>query len=97
MTAASTKSFRERVFAYVRTIPKGETRTYKEVATAAGNPRAARAVGAILHTNYDPAIPCHRVVKSDGTLGGYNRGIAEKRTFLEREGAIAVNKQQMVQ
>ncbi|HCC05368.1 TPA: 6-O-methylguanine DNA methyltransferase [Patescibacteria group bacterium] len=78
-------SFRERVFTVVRAIPKGQTRTYKEVATDAGNPQAARAVGAILHTNFDPAIPCHRVVRSNGTLGGYNRGVRQKARLLKQE------------
>lgn len=77
--------FRERVLAVVRTIPKGETLAYGEVARRAGNPRAPRAVGAILHTNFDPAIPCHRVIRSDGTLGGYNRGIKQKSKRLKSE------------
>lgn len=70
----------------VRTIQRGHTMTYKEVAQAAGNPRAARAVGAIMRTNYDPSIPCHRVVRSDGTPGGYNRGAERKRELLWEEG-----------
>lgn len=78
-------SFRERVLAVVRNIPLGETRTYREVALAAGNPRAARAVGSILHTNHDSLIPCHRVVRSDGTLGGYNRGVVCKQRLLASE------------
>jgi len=60
-----TKTFTERVRAIVAKIPKGESMTYKEVATKAGNPRAARAVGAIMRSNYNRDIPCHRVVKSD--------------------------------
>ena len=59
-------TFTEKVFAIVRDIPEGETMTYKEVALAAGNPGAARAVGNIMSTNYDPDIPCHRVVRSSG-------------------------------
>ncbi len=74
------------MFAVVRKIPKGETVTYSHVARLAGSPRAARAVGNILHTNYDPAIPCHRVVRADGTPGGYNRGEARKRILLKEEG-----------
>ena len=62
--------------------------TYKEVAARAGNFRAARAVGAIMRTNFDPDIPCHRVVRSDGGMGGYNRGGAgRKRELLKEEGA----------
>jgi O-6-methylguanine DNA methyltransferase len=78
-------SFRERVFSIVRKIKKGSVLTYGEVARRAGRPVAARAVGAILHTNYDPEIPCHRVVKSDGTLGGYNRGVRNKEKILKTE------------
>ena len=66
--------FAEKVRAIVRKIPKGKTMTYAEVARAAGSPRAARAVGAIMRTNYDERIPCHRVIRSDGGMGGYNRG-----------------------
>jgi O-6-methylguanine DNA methyltransferase len=79
------KSFRDRVFAIVKTIPAGKTLTYKEVAIRAGNPRAYRAVGNILHTNYDPKIPCHRVVRSDGKTGGWNRGADEKALLLKGE------------
>ena len=81
-------SFREKVFAIVKRIPKGETLSYKEVASLAGNIKAARAVGAILHTNYDPKISCHRVVRSDGLLGGYNRGQNAKKAFLKKEHAL---------
>jgi len=82
-------SFAERVRNLVRKIPKGETRTYKEVATAAGSPGAARAVGTIMSTNYLPDVPCHRVVRSDGKLGGYNRGgIETKKDILQKEGVV---------
>lgn len=83
------KTFTEKVRDIVRKIPKGKTMTYKEVATMAGNAKAARAVGAIMRTNYDEAIPCHRVIASDGTMRGYNRGGAErKRERLFEEGAL---------
>ncbi|KKW29753.1 MAG: Methylated-DNA/protein-cysteine methyltransferase [Candidatus Uhrbacteria bacterium GW2011_GWD2_52_7] len=62
--------------------------TYKEVAIAAGSPRSYRAVGNILNTNYDSNIPCHRVVRSDGKTGGYNRGEQAKVERLKAEGAI---------
>jgi len=77
--------FKDNVFAVVKNIPKGRTLTYKQVAAAAGNPKASRAVGSILHTNFDPTIPCHRVVRSDGKLGGYNRGEELKKKLLEQE------------
>jgi O-6-methylguanine DNA methyltransferase len=81
-------TFTEKVFAVVSKIPKGKTLTYKEVALRAGSPRAFRAVGNILNKNYHPSIPCHRVVRSDGSPGGYNRGTSEKLRRLKREGAL---------
>ena len=81
-------TFRQKVLAYVSTIPKGSVATYGYVAKQAGKPKAARAVGAILKTNFDPKIPCHRVIRSDGSLGEYNRGASKKRTLLKKEGAI---------
>ena len=81
-------SFRKKVLEVVRKIRRGETLSYKEVARRAGNPKAARAVGAILKTNFDPKIPCHRVIKSDGTIGGYNRGIAKKKILLKKEKGL---------
>jgi len=62
--------------------------TYAEVARRAGDPRAYRAVGNILNKNHDPKIPCHRVIHSDGTLGGYNRGARKKKEILRKEKAI---------
>jgi O-6-methylguanine DNA methyltransferase len=81
----SGRNFSEKVYDVVRRIPRGTTLTYREVAERAGSPRAYRAVGNILNKNYDPAIPCHRVVRSDGTLGGYNRGTEEKQRRLKEE------------
>ena len=79
-------SFAERVLKSVRNIPRGKTATYKEIARRAGIPNAYRAVGNILKTNYDPKIPCHRVIRSDGKTGGYNRGSMRKKILLKREG-----------
>ena len=79
-------AFREEVYAIVGAIPEGRTLTYKEVAILAGHPKAYRAVGNILNKNYNPEIPCHRVIRSDGTVGGYNRGSAAKEERLKREG-----------
>lgn len=79
-------TFKEKVRTVVRTIPKGKTMTYSEVAAKAGSPRAARAVANIMAANYDPDIPCHRVIRRDGNLGGYNRGGVEaKRALLDAE------------
>lgn len=79
-------NFRESVLHVVSKIPKGSTMTYRQVAIAAGNPGAARAVGAIMKTNFTPDIPCHRVIRSDGKPGGYNRGADEKIKKLRLEG-----------
>ena len=79
--------FEEAVYAIVRRIPSGEVRSYRWVAEQLGNPGLARAVGNALHRNpYAPRVPCHRVVKSDGSLGGYARGVARKRSLLHQEG-----------
>ena len=64
--------FREKVIQIVKKIPKGKTLSYKQVAIKAGHPGAARAVGEIMRVNKDRTVPCHRVIRSDGTLGGYN-------------------------
>lgn len=82
------KNFTERTFAVVSRIPKGKTLTYKQVAEKAGSPRAFRAVGNILKKNYDKNIPCHRVVRSDGSPGQYNRGANLKKRLLEREDRL---------
>lgn len=81
-------TFRQKVFNIVSKIPKGKTLSYKQVAKKAGNEKAARAVGAIIKTNYDPKIPCHRVIGSNGKLTGYNRGLSKKKKLLQEEGAI---------
>ncbi len=81
--------FTEKVYAVVARIPRGSVLTYKEVARRAGYPGAARAVGNALNKNPDTKkVPCHRVVRSDGTPGGYARGTAKKRSILKKEGAV---------
>ena len=82
-------SFEKRVRDAVRQIPKGETRSYGEVARAIGYLGAARAVGTVMKNNYDPTVPCHRVIRSDGKIGDYNRGGSKKkRALLVAEGAL---------
>lgn len=81
-------NFKQRVLIIVSKIPRGKVLTYKEVARRAESPGASRAVGNILNKNHNPEIPCHRVVRTDGKLGGYNRGAKLKRAILTREGAI---------
>lgn len=80
------KTFTEKVLAVVAKISAGKVKTYQEVAKLSGNTKAFRAVGNILNKNYDPAIPCHRVIRSDGKTGGYNRGAKNKAELLMREG-----------
>jgi len=84
--------FASRVISVVRKIPKGITLTYKEVAKLSGSETAARAVGTILgkyymecETDKKPFIPCHRVIRSDGQIGGYAKGKKEKRKLLKKE------------
>ncbi len=82
-------AFAEKVRAVVRRIPKGKAMTDGEVAKAAGNPGAARAVGAVMKNNYDPTVPCHRVVRADGKIGDYNRGgMFRKMQLLQEEGYL---------
>ncbi len=83
------KSFADKVRKVVRSIPKGQVMTYGTVAKKAGFPGAARAVGVVMKQNFDKTVPCHRVIRSDGTIGEYNRGgPAAKRALLIKEGAI---------
>lgn len=79
--------FQRRVLEATARIPPGSTRSYGEIARRIGKPRAQRAVGTALARNPVPLIvPCHRVVRSDGSLGNYGMGGAAKRTLLDREG-----------
>lgn len=79
-------SFYQAVIAVVRNIPAGSVMSYGEVARAAGSPKAARAVGTIMKSNTDRSIPCHRVIKSDGSLGEYNGLRGRKDQLLNQEG-----------
>lgn len=83
------KTFTEKVYKVVGKIPRGKVLTYLEVAKLAGNKNASRAVGNILNKNHNPKIPCHRVIRSDGKLGGYNRGAKKKKEILKSEGVIS--------
>ena len=81
-------SFRDDVNTVVKKIPKGSILSYKQVAEAMGHPRAARAVGTVLKMNDDPKVPCHRVIRSDGKIGGYNGFQGKKLALLRKEGYI---------
>ena len=80
-------AFQEACWKALREIPPGETRTYAQIAAAAGNPRAVRAAGsANARNNVAVLIPCHRVIRTGGDLGGYAYGLTIKRELLKREG-----------
>lgn len=88
----SDKSFTQRVYDVVASVQRGRVITYGEVARRAGSPRAARAVGNIMNKNPDTnRVPCHRVICSDGNVGGYAFGTKKKGTLLRREGVKIVN------
>ena len=81
--------FQLKVWSYLKKIPKGKVKTYKEVAIGINRPKSARAVAnACARNPYAPKIPCHRVIRTDGRLGGYSAkgGIKTKKKLLKREG-----------
>ena len=82
-------SFEEKVYQAVRKIPRGKVKTYKEIARIIGHPRACRAVGNALNKNpYAPEVPCHRVVRTNGSIGGYVSGTKKKTALLRRERVV---------
>lgn len=84
---ASRHSFQEKVLLKTKLIPKGKVTTYKLIAKACGNSNAARAAGNALNSNPFPIkVPCHRVVKSDESIGEYAFGVKKKKILLEGEG-----------
>jgi O-6-methylguanine DNA methyltransferase len=88
--------FDEKVYQFCSRIPSGRVSTYGEIAKAIGKPGSSRAVGQSLKRNpYAPRVPCHRVVKSDGSLGGYGGTgkdkTEKKQKMLEKEGIETVN------
>jgi methylated-DNA-[protein]-cysteine S-methyltransferase len=83
--------FNELVLEKCKEIPKGKVTTYKELACAIGSPNSARAVGNALNKNKNlVVVPCHRVVRSNGFVGGYTKGIKKKIELLESEGVEVV-------
>ena len=79
--------FERRVLELVSDVPRGKVVTYKQVAVRIGKPKACRAVGNALNKNPRPIeIPCHRVVRSDGKIGGYGLGVSRKVELLQNEG-----------
>jgi len=87
--ATGLTSFQKKVLKAVLAIPQGQTRSYAWVAEKAGSPGASRAVGQTLSKNpFAPEVPCHRVIASNGTIGGYSGGVAKKRRILKDEGVV---------
>jgi len=83
--------FQKKVWNYLKTIRKGTVKTYKQVAIAINRPKSARAVANAVGKNpFAPKIPCHRVIRSDGSLGGYSGkgGVKTKKLLLKKEGII---------
>ncbi len=80
--------FQKKVYEVVKQIPRGEISTYSAIAKAIGLPRVWRAVGNVLNKNRDLKIPCHRVIRSDGRIGGYREGTKKKIYLLKREGVM---------
>jgi len=81
-------AFQQRVWKALQEIPSGSTETYGEIADRIGAPGSAKEVGEVCAANVlAVAIPCHRVVRKDGSLGGYRWGVGRKRALLQREGA----------
>jgi AraC family transcriptional regulator of adaptative response/methylated-DNA-[protein]-cysteine methyltransferase len=82
--------FQQRVWNALRAIPLGQTATYSQIAERISAPKAVRAVGLACGANPIAVfVPCHRIIRSDGTLGGYRGGLARKRKLLEYEGALS--------
>lgn len=85
--------FQKQVYDTTRKIPKGNIATYLSIAKAIGNPKAGRAVGNALNRNpFAPKVPCHRIINSDGRIGGFAKGQKIKREILESEGICINNK-----
>ncbi|MBI4709270.1 MAG: MGMT family protein [Candidatus Portnoybacteria bacterium] len=87
--------FQKRVYNIVKRIPRGKVLSYKQVAAKLGNKKLARAVGNALNKNRDPKVPCHRVIRSDGKIGGYAWGTKKKTKTLKKEG-VRIEKDRII-
>ncbi len=76
----------KKVYELTKKIPKGRVSTYGEIARKLESKKYSQAVGKILNKNFNPKVPCHRVVKSDGNIGGFRGGKSEKIEILRKEG-----------
>ena len=85
-------NFQKRVYKLTARIPIGKVATYQGIAVALGQPKASRAVGNALNKNpYAPQVPCHRVIRSNGEIGGFASGSDKKRLILRKEGVMVIN------
>ena len=85
------KSFNEKCYEILKKVPKGKVTTYKDIALAL-NSKAYRAVGSAMKNNpFAPSVPCHRVIRSNGSVGEYNGGVKKKISLLESEGIKIIN------
>lgn len=94
MDKIKNNSFKEKIYALCKKIPRGKVATYGQLAAMAGSPHASRAVGLCMKTNpYAPIVPCHRVVSTEGKLTGYSagEGIKTKKHMLQQEGVSFIN------
>lgn len=76
----------KKVYELTKKIPQGRVTSYGEIAEALGGKKYSRAVGRILNKNFSPEVPCHRVVRADGKVGGFNKGKEKKIKMLKKEG-----------
>ncbi len=85
-------NFQKQCYLALLKIPKGKITTYKKLAEKINNPKAARAVGNAMNKNpFAPIVPCHRVISSDGSIGGFARGIKAKIKLLQQEGLTIID------
>lgn len=85
-------NFQLKVYGLAKKIPRGKVATYKQIAEAIGRPKAIRTVGNVLNKNTNPKVPCHRVIKSNGEVGGFRKGVQKKINILTHEGVKMENK-----
>jgi methylated-DNA-[protein]-cysteine S-methyltransferase len=91
MADGKATAFQKSVYLACARIPEGKVSTYSDIALAIGKPGAARAVGNALNKNRSPTVPCHRVIRSDRSVGGFARGTRMKVAMQRREGVVIVD------
>ncbi|MCF7866088.1 MGMT family protein [Candidatus Woesearchaeota archaeon] len=84
-------TFKQKIYVALLAVPKGKVTTYKELANRVGS-KAYRAIGQFMNKNpFAPSVPCHRVISSDGSLGGFASGLDKKKVLLKKEGVVILN------